>query len=381
MILKAGFFPAFLILVLLNAADDSRPRQAIWVVRTSITTPEKVDRLLKFAELNGYTDLFVQVRGRGDAFYNSRLVPRSNRIPNEFFDPLAAIISGAHAREIRVHAWVNVYMAWSARQLPRDPNHIINRHPDWVETNSRGESDLDLIAGNGRNGREGIYLSPVHPDVREHLLAVFHEIITNYRVDGLHLDYVRFQDRDYGYNRTSRKEFLMRHSVDPITLGNPNGSYWYRMDDTDKEHYWDRWNDFRRDGVTSLVRELRTMIDLEAPGVVLTAAVKPNPKAAQTRYFQDWPTWLRTGLLDAAIPMNYAKEARDFENNLYLIEQENLDTKRIYMGIATYNQTSVQSADKILRAKRSGYPDIVVFSYETYVEDPRYFDALHRALK
>jgi uncharacterized lipoprotein YddW (UPF0748 family) len=166
--------------------------QGIWVVRHSITSPAKVRRLIKFAADNHYTDLFVQVRGRADAYYNSRIVPRASLLPRNDYDPLQDVLTQAHARGIKVHAWVNMYLAWSARSLPSNSRHIVNLHPDWVEVNGRGKSDLEFVAQNGRNGREGIYLSPANQEVNDYLLTVITEIVRNYDVDGIHLDYFRY---------------------------------------------------------------------------------------------------------------------------------------------------------------------------------------------
>ena len=45
--------------------------------------PSKVERVA-----DNYNHLFVQVRGRGDAYYQSNLVPRSHLLKNSNFDPL-----------------------------------------------------------------------------------------------------------------------------------------------------------------------------------------------------------------------------------------------------------------------------------------------------
>lgn len=375
---KAGIIPAFFIFI---SMVEAAPVKGIWVIRTSITTPQKVQGILDFAQRNGYTDLFVQVRGRGDALYTSSIVPRSPLLKVSGYDPLQDITRGAHARGIKVHAWINVFLSWSARSMPKNPQHVVNRHPEWVEINGKGQSDLDLISGNGRNGREGIYLSPFHPGVKQHLLDIVEEIVTHYDVDGIHLDYVRFQDRNYGYNRAGRKEFLVNYSVDPITLGNASGSYWYRMGEDQKEVYWERWNETRRAAVTDIVANIQHTIKGHKPNVILTAAVKPNPDLARSRFYQDWSSWLRRGYLDAAVAMNYSIQGRDFDNNMYLIKAEGLDDFQVYMGVATYNQNSSQSADKVRRAYEAGYDDVVVFSYDTYEKNPRYFDILHKAFK
>ena len=81
----------------------------------------------------GFNALFVQVRGRGDAFYRSALVPRSvllERQPREF-DPLARLLARARARGLQVHAWVNVLLtAHFGQPLPR--GHVLETHPEWA---------------------------------------------------------------------------------------------------------------------------------------------------------------------------------------------------------------------------------------------------------
>src|SRR5574342_60679 len=48
---------------------EKRETRALWVVRTTMVTPESVRTLVRRAKENGFTDLIVQVRGRGDAYY------------------------------------------------------------------------------------------------------------------------------------------------------------------------------------------------------------------------------------------------------------------------------------------------------------------------
>ena len=102
--------------------------RGLWVVRTALVSPQAVDRAVDDAAEAGMNALFVQVRGRGDAFYRSKLVPRSpllERQPREF-DPFARLLTRARARRIQVHAWVNVLLAAHFGQpLPRG-HHLAN---------------------------------------------------------------------------------------------------------------------------------------------------------------------------------------------------------------------------------------------------------------
>ena len=43
--------------------------RAMWVLRTSLTTPDRIATLVQAARDHGFNTLFVQVRGRGDAYY------------------------------------------------------------------------------------------------------------------------------------------------------------------------------------------------------------------------------------------------------------------------------------------------------------------------
>ena len=51
--------------------------RGLWVVRTTLTSPERVRAMVASAARAGFNTLLVQVRGRGDAYYDSRWEPRA----------------------------------------------------------------------------------------------------------------------------------------------------------------------------------------------------------------------------------------------------------------------------------------------------------------
>src|SRR5262249_32094640 len=117
---------ASLALLLLAAANSQPTRPAaemrgLWVVRTALMSPASVDRVVDEAQRAGFNALFVQVRGRGDAFYRSDLVPRSELLAPQpaGFDPFARLVERARERGLKVHAWLNVLLcAGLGRPLP-----------------------------------------------------------------------------------------------------------------------------------------------------------------------------------------------------------------------------------------------------------------------
>src|SRR4051812_49351483 len=72
------------------AAEETR---ALWVLRSSLTSPASIPALVRTAKEQGFTTLLVQVRGRGDAYFASALEPRAADLARQpsTFDPLATL--------------------------------------------------------------------------------------------------------------------------------------------------------------------------------------------------------------------------------------------------------------------------------------------------
>lgn len=81
--------------------------RALWVVRTTLTSPEKIHAMVECAHANSFNTLIVQVRGRGDAYYRSQWEPRaaaSLKDQLQSFDPLALTVAEAKRKGLKVHA-------------------------------------------------------------------------------------------------------------------------------------------------------------------------------------------------------------------------------------------------------------------------------------
>ncbi len=369
------FFPS------ISVAQELPPLniRGLWIVRESMVSKAEVDRALRFASNAGFNHVFVQVRGRGDAYYNSLIVPRSDRIRERDFDPLGYAVTLGHELGLNVHAWMTTYLIWSARRPPENKTHVYHLYPEWMEVDAGGKAQRDIDLGAPRDGSfEGIYLAPTHPEVNHYLQAVFTEVLLNYDIDGLHLDYCRFFDFDYGYNVEGIGVFKRRHDFDPRTLrsnqtrGNqgltPQGLL---------------WADYRRQKVTDLVTTLHAVITISGKEILLTAATKPDTRVARNKYYQDWTAWLRDGILDYALPMNYAVGQKEYLVRLELVAEELPEhyRKDVIMGVAVYNQSPEEAARKVRTARMVGYEGICVFSYDAFKTDLSLFKPVTRALR
>ena len=294
--IRAAFIAALLFSFNLSSQNHNNHFEGryLWVVRNTLTSIDNIDRMIEFATINRFNNILVQVRGRGDAYYRSDIVPKSHLLKDVKFDPLAYLIPKAKEKGINVHAWVNTYILWSSDKKPIQSNHLFNTNPNWIDQNTRELLDLNQDIKKNRilnKGFEGFYLSPNHPKVNSYLVTIVRELIQNYDIDGIHLDYVRYHDSDYGKNPVAIAYYRKYHGINALSSNQLSRSE------------MSEWNDYRRKSVTDLVRELRKMIDYLDPNVELTAAVKPNLYEARDRFFQEWDVWLAAGYLDKALVM------------------------------------------------------------------------------
>ncbi len=353
----------------------------LWVIRDQLTSRAKIDEFINFARQNNIHHLFVQVRGRGDAFYNSKIVTSNELLTDRSWDPLEYTLTRAHEQGLKVHAWINVFLLWSAEQKPNDPMHLLNVHPEWCSVDEDGIKDSERpFEEFQKQNTEGIYLSPLVPEVRRYLLDVIREVVHNYPVDGIHLDYIRYPNNKYDYNVIGRLMFKERHGIDPILLAISNKTIMEQLNATwPIQEYLTKWDDFRRESVNIFIRTVNTMLRQTAPPVQLSAAVKPDPDEARHFFFQDWEQWLKQDLLNFVVLMNYAKNDGQFERCLQRIDKQ-LPKQKIWVGISVYNQTNINALQKIAVTYSYRFPNIVFFSYETFQKDPSYFPQLRAAL-
>ena len=335
-----------------------------------MVSKKSIDEMIQFAVLNRFNNIVIQVRGRGDAFYNSRFVPKSSLIKDLDFDPLAYVLPAAKEKGLKVHVWLNAYLLWSSSVKPIQNEHLANTKIEWIDHNqlqNKSLKELLIDNKNRKNGFEGIYLSPGHPNVNKYLLKVFKELVDEYDIDGIHLDYIRLHDQGYGKNPYAianfRKYNNSNNQIDALSLDRYTSQ---------------EWNDFLRKSITELVSDTKDMIMLSNSRVELSAAVKPSLYEARERFSQEWDVWLVAGYLDKAFVMNYAADLKIFAANIDIM-YDNLPKKyrdRVVVGIATYNQSAEEALTKVKYAKVTRFSSVAFFSYNSLAQSKAYFETI-----
>ena len=344
--------------------SGSPERIYLWVIRDALEDTVAFAAIADTARALGCTDLLVQVRGRGEAYYRSATEPapryletpcpdgvRRGERPSEEalpFDPLAAACRIAQARGLRIHAWFNVFLTggWS-RNAARN---AIVLHPEWAALLRDGRSPGDLAAGDRLRSRiEGIYMSPGNAEVLPYLRRVVRELLTRYPLDGLHLDYIRYPYADAGYDPASREAFLIADLEESI----PQAA------DTTLA-LWDRW---RIAQVSRAVEELARTARSARPGIEVTAAVIPDPRIARRDCKQDWPRWLSEGWIDAALPMAYTTSTERFEAWLRAADDLDAGSGRIVPGLGLHKLDAEALGRELRLLAAGGSRPFAIFSH------------------
>lgn len=219
----------------------------------------------------GLNTVLAQVRPFGDALYPSAIFPWSSVCTgtqglDPGFDPLAVLVEEAHARGLRLEAWLNPYRLALNDTVPGafSADNLATVHPEWVKQAAGGQ-----------------YLDPSRQDVRDCIAAGVQEILDGYAVDGIHLD-------DYFYPTTDEAFDAAEYAAAGTNLS---------------------LEDWRRENVNALVRQLYQLVHTggrTAGAVPLGISPQGNNDNNYAQQYSDAALWLSTpGYIDYAMPQVY----------------------------------------------------------------------------
>jgi len=300
--------------------------RAIWLDRGTIAaagSPQGLAKVFDRLAAAGINTVFFETVNAGYTIYPSRIAPQQNPLTRNW-DPLAAAVELAHARQMELHAWVWTFATGNTRHnalpginLPADyPGPVLTTYPDWANSTSDGSPFP--------RGQRETWLDPANGTVRRYLLSLMQEMVREYNVDGIHLDYIRYPFQDpgrrntFGYGLASRQGFMRQTGVDPITL-----------DPIRDPELWTVWTQFREDQVTQFVGEVSRYMRRLNPNVIISAAVYAMPTHERRQKLQQhWENWIANGDVDLLVPMTYVENTRRLEQlvkpNLEAVSQSSV---------------------------------------------------------
>jgi uncharacterized lipoprotein YddW (UPF0748 family) len=279
-----------------------------WPSKPGLPVPQQQRELLAILDRAVEVQLnavVFQVRPSADALYASDIEPWSEyftgamgQAPQPAWDPLAFAVREAHARGLELHAWFNPYRAQNDQaKSPPSRTHISRTNPALVK----------------RYGRF-LWMDPGEPQVRARTLRVVLDVVKRYDIDGVHID-------DYFYPY-------------PIAQARGRGELPF-PDEASYAKYTASGgklsrNDWRRENVNLLVRELAEGIRAEKPwvkfGISPFGIWRPgSPSAvrgfdAYEKLYADARKWMHEGWGDYFSPQLYWPTYKDGQRYGVLLE-------------------------------------------------------------
>ncbi len=361
-IFLAFYFPIFLV--------NAKPVQGLWIVRYALTDKNEIENIITTAKSLNITDLYIQVRALGQNYGLDEI--------KDDHTLFGLLIKKARQENIRSHAWINVLYIWGSEARPSDDSHVFYR-----SANSILRTALDINIPQYRNlkkqGIEGFFLEPFdHSNILD-TKAIISELIQNYEIDGIHLDYLRYPSYEYSFSPNGRTKFFREYWFDPITIFDIQNAE-FLMNPVDKYVYISNiYKDFLRQNITEFLIQLKQYINHFKSPVELSIAVKPNREIAYQSYFQDWGSWLTNNICDHVVIMNYDTNMSNFMNNLNMALIDQYDSK-VIIGISTYNQDFQAVYDRIVKIRNTKNGGYVLFSYNYLREHQSYLHNLRKVL-
>ena len=219
----------------------------------------------------------LQTRIRGSVIYPSDIEPWDICLTGQFdrdpgYDPLAFAIEETHRRGMELHAWMVTVPAFKiANAQKMGKRSLLKTHPDLL-----------------RKHGEQYYLDPGLPGSADYLTALCKEIVSNYDIDGIHFDYIRYPEYAESFSDAT--------------------SYRKHGKGKDKRAW-------RRGNVTRMVREAYNAVKELKPWVRISCSpvgkyndlsrYSARGWSAYGTVYQDAQGWLREGIMDMLLPMMY----------------------------------------------------------------------------
>jgi uncharacterized lipoprotein YddW (UPF0748 family) len=330
-------------------AHSGEELRCAWVTRWAFKSPEDVSSTFEKLRSAGFNTVFFQVRGACTVLYRSEIEPWSGVLAGRLgedpgWDPLDKAVVEAHKRGLTIHAWINVFPAWPVSESPRgpqetQPRHVMLEHPEWLARNKRGET-MPLDKSEARHSYA--FLSPTVPAVQAHIRRVVEEIVSNYEVDGIHLDYVRFPDSTYSYDEVSTSAYRRYAPYAPQGMT-------YAL-----------WRTIQ---LTEFIGEIKKTVTEARPHAIVSATMRRDAVEGMEYFLQDGLEWVRQGYVDLLVPMIYTTSMEAFEKSVreysLLAGEEN-----VVAGIGAYLDSfnDMTFAGQVQIARSYGLRGIAVFS-------------------
>ncbi|UCH35102.1 MAG: family 10 glycosylhydrolase [Armatimonadota bacterium] len=296
------------------------------------------------------------------------LLARIERYDYGAFDTLAEAVRYGHEIGLQIHAWLSINEddhGWGIR------SRFAIAHPEsrWRKRDGEFYRSQQSFA---------------FPAVMEYKLAIVREIVENYEVDGIFLDWIRTGDvrdnpqtdgegvADHGYEDPLVAGFKAKHGVDPHDV--PNGD--------------ERWVRFRAGPHTEFMRAVRKLVGSRKRDMPVSVMVA-HPwcyRGMQDRIhgnlrglLLDVKTWAREELMDAAVAAGYYLAGGDAEKAYNAVREET--EGKVDVWLYAWVPSSVEEVEADVALARTLGARQILFWEADYIDGKPNRDELQAAMR
>ncbi len=293
-----------------------QPFKGVWLTNVgtnALYTASGIDSAVALCKQKNITDIFMVVWNRGYTLYPSKCMKKKFgvAIDPRFAqrDPLQELITAAHAKQIKVHAWFEFGFSSDYK----DSNAIIPiTKPSWMAMNKEGKHVI-------KNGFR--WMNAFKPQVQQFMLSLIKEVVHNYNIDGIQGDdRLPANPTAAGYDAYTIALYKKQHKG----IAPPRNEL---------DTAWVQW---RANILNDFAQKIYTQVKRIKSNVLVSMAPSIYPWSKQ-EYLQDWPTWLRNNYVDIVIPQVYRYNIDAYTKTLetQLAMFTDIEKKKIYIGMLT----------------------------------------------
>lgn len=303
--------------------------RAVWH-RPSEVTLEEIQANLDELASNHFNLVFVETFYNGYSIFPSDtdLIIQNpqfakNRYGEYGNDILKAYVEEGKKRGIEVHAWVENFFVGVEWNNPKSP--ILEQKPEWALVHYDG----GIVTP---NENRYLFMDPAIPEVRQLLVDLYKEIVTEYDVKGVQLDYIRYPvghyKSDSGYGEYSVKTFKALYNI-------PHDVEIREAIDREKHpEMWKKWKEWKQNNITTFVERVRNELKAINQDLILSTAIFANTTEAIETKMQNWPLWVQNGWIDITAPMAYYRDTKTVQENVESMVGKVNGNALNYAGIA-----------------------------------------------
>jgi uncharacterized lipoprotein YddW (UPF0748 family) len=248
-----------------------------WIsVGDNMTNLSQLNSYIDQAFANGFNCIDVLVRYRANHYYTPNRDTFTATNPEPYvsgtsadLDPVQAAIERGHELGMRVYGSFSTFLVTDGS----------NSYPSYLPPNSRtyvyNGAGVQPVLQTTAHDTEGLWADAALSSVQTYTRNIVIDLITNYDLDGIIFDRMRYQDYDFGYNPTAMAEMGFDFN-NPPAPGNA------------------AWKEARQQRIAQFLGSVYTEVTNRKPWMIVGTvpiAYSAGLNDTYNRVLQSWPAW------------------------------------------------------------------------------------------